>query len=243
MKQKQLNKLNLYQLDFEDTFDSITSFDNWQICPQGNSPWNKYMGAYPAIIIKDDESYLRLKCGYDNDRKDFITAGVKSLDTFGDGRIEIKVRFKGGNSSWPAIWLQHYDRVKPEKEEYYEIDICEYFERRPWCKTGLFMPKHLKWGFNRLFRPKKHPFIKRHDWNLFTCEWDENHICITLNGKVVIDYKNNGKSECFPQLARERTFTLILSYQYGKSWCLPKCKKQLPLYMDIDYVRYFKKVN
>jgi hypothetical protein len=231
--------------DFEEQFESMDSYNNWIICPKGNSPWNKYMGGTPdlhwGVPNNGDKntSFIRLDCVH-HPEDGYVTSGIKSKQTFGDGKIEIKVRFKGGNSSWPAIWLQHYDRVKPEKEEYYEIDICEYFEKRPWCKTGLFMPKHLKWGFNRLFRPKKHPFIKKNDWNIFTCEWNEKHICITLNGKTVIDYKNNGKSECFPQLARERTFTLILSYQYGKPWCLPKCKKQLPLYIDIDYVKYWK---
>jgi hypothetical protein len=221
--------------DFECQFDKLECFDDWTVVKKGNSPWNKYMGSSPSIHLSDnDNSFFRLDCDIYKDGQILIT-GIKSIDTFSDGKLEIKARFKGGNSSWPAIWLKNYTTDK-----YYEIDICEYFERRPWCKTGLFMPRHLKWGLNRFFRPKKHPRIKRNDWNVFTCEWDDKHILITLNNKKVLEYKNNGDSNYFPQTIKDRTFSLILSMQYGHSWCLPKCKKQLPLYIDIDYVKYWK---
>jgi hypothetical protein len=228
--------------DFEEQFESMDSYNNWIICPKGNYPWNKYMGGTPdlhwGVPNNGDKntSFIRLDCVH-HPEDGYVTSGIKSKQTFGDGKIEIRARFKGGNSSWPAIWLKNY-----KSDKYYEIDLCEYFERRPWCKTGIFMPKHLKKGLKRLFRPKAHPFIKRNDWNTFTCEWDENVIFIYVNDKLVLDYWNTEvNSDRYPQTPEDRQFSLILSMQYDHSWCLPKCKKQLPLYMDIDYVKYWKK--
>ena len=230
---------------YEEQFYNFTHSD-FEIVEKQNydSPWLKYVGGLPVIIYDKDAtggSCLRLQCTKEGGEVKTSAVWTKGSYTFSDGRIEIRARFHGGNSSWPAIWLQHYDRIKPGNEEYYEIDICEYFEKRKRCKTGLFMPKHLKWGLSRLFRPKRHPRINRDGWNVFVCEWDEKHIFISLNGKKVLDYKNNGKPECFPQLARERTFALILSMQYGKKWLKNEKHSQLPLWMDIDYVKYESK--
>ena len=89
----------------------------------------------------------------------------------------------------------------------------------------------------RLFRPKEHTKIKKDDWNIFTCEWNEKYIKIAINGKVVINYKNNGSWKSFPQTESDREFTLILSMQY--CYGTPK-PKELPLWMDVEYVKYFK---
>lgn len=242
MLEKKCNKMKksyLHRIDFENDFQVLDDFDDWVVCSPGKSPWNKYMGLFPKIVTNDlGASYLRLSCEYDKEDKVYRTAGVKSIDTFQDGIIEIKARFKGGNSSWPAIWLKAYGA-----SNYYEIDLCEYFERRNHCKTGLFMPKHLKWGLKRLFRPKKHPKIDKDNWNLFTCQWNSDSIIIKVNNKKVLEYKNTGNSKDFPINLEDRKFTLILSMQYGHSWCLPKNKKQLPLYMDVAYVKYYKLIN
>jgi len=202
-------------------------------------PWLKYIGGEPYVI--DDKTAtngkcLRLECKLVNDKPQTAAIWTRNNVEFPDGTIEVRARFKGACSSWPAIWMTSKNE---DKTKQYEIDLCEYFgKRRWWCKTGIFMPKHLKWGLQRLFRPKKHPRIKMHDWNIFKCSWDEKEIKIYVNGKKVLTYKNKGNEDQYPQTFTSRCFCLILSMQYGHGY---ERWKQLPAWMDIDYVKYISK--
>lgn len=219
--------------------------DYWSIIKDmpNNINWCKGMGNSPILIDCRTYNFCRLACIKDDNSLGFKTTGVWSKDKllFEDGKLRIVAKFKGGKSSWPAIWLKNANATN--KNNYYEIDICEYFEKRKRCKTGLFMPKHLNWGLKRLFRPKKYPKIKKDDWNVFECDWDENRIIITINGKKVLEYKNKGKSDQYPQTAKDRKFYLILSMQYDKKDILMHKKdlNELPLYMDIQHIEYYPK--
>ena len=202
-----------------------------------DAPWLKHIGGLPVIIYDKEATEgtcLRLQCTKEGGEVLTAACWTKGSQTFSDGRMEIRARFHGGDGTWPAIWLKSVDN-----DRYYEIDICEYFEKRKRCKTGLFMPKHLKWGLNRLFRPKSRPKINRDGWNTFVCEWDENRIKIAVNGKVALDYYNIYEDpDRYPIFRKSREFYLILSMQYGKKWLKKEKHSQLPLWMDIDYVKY-----
>lgn len=208
--------------------------DIWENCPKGISPWNKYMGIDPEYIFEDGKEILRLNAV--NTPEGFKTSGIQTKQPIGSGIVEIKARTKGGNSSWPALWLYN-----GRDNKYYEIDIMEHFDNNSTVKTGLFMYKHMFGIFSkikRLFRPKVNTKINKTEWNIYKCEWNEKYIKIYINGNCILTYKNNGDWKSYPQTKEDRKFTLILSMQYDyKGKAKPE---QLPLWMDIEYIKFIK---
>ena len=211
-------------------FNDSQQMNDWEFCKKGPCEWNKYMGLEPEI----HGGFIRLNCVKDGDT--YKTAGIQTKELLGDGTVEIKARFRGGDSSWPALWL-----INERADKYYEIDIAEYFGDNDKVKSGLFMPKHINGTLNklkRLFRPKENTKINKNDWNIFQCQWNADAIKIAINGKVILTYKNNGKEDSYPQTEDYRKFNLILSMQYGHGKPKPS---QLPLYMDVEHVLYIEK--
>jgi len=206
-------------------FTDESALSDWTVCKKGSSKWNMFMGL--PVVQKD--GFIRLNCQIDG--CSFITSGLQSKELLGSGSVEVKARFKGGKSSWPAIWLID----ERNATRYYEIDICEYFGDNNKVKSGLFMPKHMSSVFRRWFRPKKNTKIKKGDWNIFRCEWNEKSIKIFVNGKLVINYKNNGSDKSYPQTEEDRKYNLFLTMQYAYGKPRPS---QLPLWMDVEYVKY-----
>lgn len=224
------------ELKYEEQFQHFTSSDFKMVGKQNyDSPWLKHIGGEPVILYDSSAtngSCLRLRCVKENGEVSTSAVWTKGSHTFPDGQIEVRARFKGGDSSWPAIWLK--SRVGDVE---YEIDLCEYFGDGNKAKVGIFMPKHLKWGLTRLFRPKENVKIDKHGWNTFACKWDADKIILHVNRKPVIEYKRKGNDpKQFPLTEEARNFYLILSMQYGHG---KEKHSQLPLWMDIDYVKYW----
>lgn len=200
----------------------------WENCKPGVNKWRQFMGLSPEY----HSDFVRFKCVKHEDS--YKTAGIQTIPLLSDGTVEVKARFKGGKSSWPAIWMINERNVT----QYYEIDLCEYFGDNNKVKSGVFMSKHMSSLIRRLFRPKRNTKIKKGDWNVFRCEWDDKAIKIYVNGKLVINYKNNGKETSYPQTKEDRKYNLFLSMQYAHGKPKPN---QLPLWMDVAYVKYDSK--
>lgn len=211
-------------------FDDPKVLADWQNCAKGPCEWNKFMGLEPEFHAKTktEDGFVRLNCVAENGT--YKTAGLQTKELLGSGIVEIKARFKGGESSWPALWL-----INERSKKYYEIDIVEYFGDGNKVKSGLFFPKHMDSKLKRLFRPKENTKINKNDWNYYTCEWNKDFVKIAVNGKVVINHKNNGKENNFPQEEEFRMYNLIMSMQYDHGKPKPS---QLPLWMDVAYVKY-----
>ncbi|MGM9685929.1 MAG: family 16 glycosylhydrolase, partial [Bacteroidaceae bacterium] len=179
-----------------------------------DSGWSRFVGGDPQVIYDDtatDGQCLRLPVVAYGDT--FLTSAVWTDYVIGPGVLRIRARFKGGRGTWPAIWLTNHSK---SIENYYEVDLCEYFERRKRCKTGVFFPKHMKSWWHRLWRPKSHPKINKEGWNTFEFVWDEKEMMLFVNGVKAIGLTNRGKAGSYPQTVEDMTFRLILSMQYGK---------------------------
>ena len=201
------------------------------------SGWSRFVGGDPQVVYDDtatEGQCLRLPVVADGDM--FLTSAVWTDYVLGPGILKIRARFKGGRGTWPAIWLKN--RHGGDLERHYEVDLCEYFEKRKRCKAGVFFPKHMKSWWKRLWRPKSHPKINRNGWNVFEFVWDDKWMTISVNGVKALGLTNWGKAESYPQTEEDMTFRLILSMQYGKKWLRKPSRSECPLWMDVDYMRY-----
>lgn len=220
----------------------INLLENWQehwdvAWPwHGSKPkdWSHAAGLEPEILTENGETFFRLKAIKDGDT--YKTCGIYTKDFNKPGKFTVVARFNGGNGTWPAIWT--YSRTPEGMPHCYEVDLIEYFERRPWAKVGYFCPAHLEHWYYRLFRPKKHKLIKANKWNTFEIEWNKDGFIVSMNGKKVIKYKNKGKRNFYPQEEEFLNWRLVLCMQYNKKGLLPIKLKQLPLWMDVKEATY-----
>lgn len=232
---KKLLGINDNEIKYELVTDSLDT-DVWDIVPKGPSMWNKFMGDKPEKCVGQGFTFKRFKAVRKRDT--YHTSGYISKELYGDGKIEVVARFKGGNSSWPAIWLSTRNGSN-NYDDYYEIDLSEYYEKRPETETTYHNPKSMRDVTERMRSIGTK--IKAEEWNTFTAEWNEAFIKVSINGKTVFEFKNNGKADEYPLKEEQRKFWIILSMQYGNDYLEPPIDAELPLYMDVKSFKYWKK--
>ena len=170
------------------------------------------MGGIPQVLRNDNDGYfLRLKCIKDGDTS--LCTGIKTAIAYEDGKFECEARFKGGDSSWPAIWMSHPNGGANNYETYYEVDISEYYEIRDNTDSTYHCPQSMRGG-DKYVQPTKTP-IKKNAWNKFVWTWDEDSITISINDTQVMNIVNDGDPLHYPINTENRTFIILLSMQYG----------------------------
>ena len=231
---------NSYELFFEENLkDNVYDTNVWIEVPKGPSWWDSTMGTSPQVYQSDTDKFLRLNAiKQDNS---FATAGIKTPVAYSDGKFECEARFKGGNSSWPAIWMSHPNGSLNNYEKYFEIDISEYYETRDMTDTTYHCPQSMRGG-EKYVESVKTP-IKKDDWNKFECTWDEDNITVSINGEQIMLIENDGDPTHYPIDPEARTFIIILSMQYASNpYLSDPDDSDLPLYMDVRNVKYYKKI-
>ena len=236
-----------WRCDFVDDFSTINK-DIWSPCIKAKSNWNKFMSQEYPMLYKDIKdtgngciatTFLRLKCVPDYDKNEFITEGLTTKDKklFNQGRIEVKARFKSGKTTWPAIWLVNKNN---SNDEYYEIDVCEYFGTRNYVNVTYHCPSSMNKKRKPVYKTSSN--FNKDDWNTFVCEWDEKAIKVYVNGKKSMTIKNDDNQTHYPVNIKDRFLFIILSMQYAYPGSVKPDVTELPLWMDIDYVKHWVKI-
>ena len=227
-----------WKCDFEEQFDG-TNDEVWGPCIKAKSNWNKFMTEkFPEVIKKNGETFVRLLCLPDYENNTFTTEGIttKGKKMFGPGRIEVRARFNPGRTTWPAIWLVNNNN---SNDEYYEIDVCEYFGTRNSLNVTYHFPSSMNKKHSPIYRSTTN--FSKTDWNDFVCEWDEKAIKVYVNGKRVMIINNDENQTHYPVNVKDRFLFIILSMQYMAPGMGKPDPSELPLWMDVDYVRHWTK--
>ena len=226
-----------YTLVYEDKCDRPLNTNVWETVKKGPSSWNKYTnGNLPIIHVDKDEIYYSFPCVF-VDGEPHCTA-IKTKDFYGDGKIEVTARFHGGKGTWPAIWMSVKSGGK-NYEDYFEVDLLEYYETRPTFDTTYHFPNSMR--KEESFKNVKTSFIPT-NWNKFTCEWDANEIKVKVNNTTALIIENDGDPDYYPIKEAQRFFRLILSMQIGSKWLSPFDPNEKDLGMDVKSVKIWKKV-
>lgn len=230
-------------LQWEENFNQTGSFDEtrWSKIPRGVADWNKYMSDFDSLYaMRDGKLVLRgiKNTSLPGDTARYLTGGVysKGKVSFGLGRIEVRAKLNGAKGAWPAFWML------PENAESLaggEIDIME----RLSFDTFAYQTVHTHFTYTlKIKEPRQSATgtINPADFNTYAVEKYADSLVLYINNKRTFSYPRiqTDKEGQFP-FDRHNHY-LLLDMQLGGSWVGEVEPNDLPVEMEIDWVRYYK---
>lgn len=237
--QPQTPKPNL-TLSWEENFNSLDD-TRWSKIPRGTADWQKHMSDLDELYaIRDGKLVLK---GVKNtmlpsDPAEFLTGGVYTKDkvAFGLGRIEIRAKLNAAKGAWPAFWLLAQGRKYPQGGE---IDIMERLNSDNFVYQTVHSTYTIDLGIKD--NPKNYgtASINPNDFNTYAVEKYADKVVFYVNGKQTFSYAKiqTNKPDQFPYA--EGDHYLLLDMQLGGSWVGTVNPNQLPVEMEIDWVKYY----
>lgn len=232
-----------WQLTWEENFNhGVLDTTVWSAIPRGESGWALYMADYPELYQFTDSTIQLMatkNLSHPDDTAEFLTGGIwtRYKKEFKFGRIEVRARLKCANGYWPAIWMCPDPIPYPYGGE---IDIMEHLNHDDF----VYQTSHSHYTINlQRNDPPKYATapIKKEEFDIYAVEMYPDSLVYYTNGRRSICYPkvNGGKDGQFP-FAYD-PFHLRIDSQLGGSWVGPIDANQLPVYMEIDWVRYYER--
>jgi beta-glucanase (GH16 family) len=214
----------------------------WSRIPRGKSDWNKYMTSFDScygirhgkLILKGIRNYSQT-----NDTAHYLTGGVftKNKKTFGVGRIEVRAKLGSSTGAWPAIWMLpenakwpiggeidimerlNYDKIAYQTVHSYYIEVLKNYDN----------PKH---GSKSSIKPNK--------YNVYAVEIHPDSLVFFINDKRTFVYPRIPEAEAKKQFVfTDQPFYILIDMQLGGSWVGKVNPEELPVQMQIDWVKYY----
>ena len=234
-----------WKLVWEENFDQPEQIDTttWSKIPRGTSDWNNYMSDYDSCYaLSDGNLVLRGLVNYSlpTDTAPYLTGGVytKGKVGFSDGRLEIRAKLHGATGAWPAFWLL------PEHEKWPdggEIDIMERLNNDTLAYQTVHSTYTYTLGIKDNPRQGATGPIDRDAYNLYAVEMYPDSLVFFINDTHTFTYPRieTDKEGQFPFAHKD--FYLLLDMQLGGSWVGGVDPADLPVQMEIDWVRFYRK--
>lgn len=232
-----------YKLIWKENFKG-KSFDtqSWSKIPRGNSDWNRHMSDENCLYdIKKGKLILR---GIANDgvapadTARFITGGLftKGKRHIKYGKVEVKAKLGSGQGAWPAIWMLPENGKWPDGGE---IDIMEHLN----FDTIAYQTIHTYYTY--VLKEENNPphgatgTINRDDYNVYAVEILPDSLILSINGKKTFSYPriSTDKKGQYPF---GTPYYLLIDMQIEGSWVGKANPKDLPVEMEIDWVKMYK---
>lgn len=240
-KSKQVQKSVLV---WEENFNQTENFDGtkWSKIPRGPSDWNRHMSSFDSCFaMRDGKLVLR---GIRNttqvaDTSKYLTGGVYTKDKvgFGFGRLEIRAKLNNAKGAWPAFWMLGQGRKYPQGGE---IDIMEHLNH----DDIVYQTVHSSYTIDLKIKDNpKHSAtakINPNDFNTYAVEKHKDSLVFFVNNKRTFAYPRiqTDKPNQFP--FSEGDHYLLLDMQLGGNWVGAIDPLQLPVEMEIDWVKFYK---
>lgn len=234
-----------WQLVWQDDFKG-NRLDStvWGRIDRGKAEWNKFMSKDDRLYdVKDGMLILR---GMKNDHPDtdtatYITGGVWTKDrhAFVGGKTAIRARLHGARGAWPAFWMLPFDGSHNPWPYGGEVDIMERLNN----DSIAYQTVHSHYTYNlKLSTTPQHGStggIHRDEFNVYAVEYYPDSLVFTINGKKTFTY---------PKIATDKPgqypfyqpMFLLLDMQLGGNWVGKIDPKDLPVQMEIDWVRHYQ---
>lgn len=233
-----------WKLVWEDNFDQADQFDEtyWSKIPRQSPDWAKYMSDFDSCYaMKDGNLVLRGLINYSlpNDTAPYLTGGIytKGKIAFNNGRIDIRAKLHKATGAWPAFWLLPEKGGWPEAGE---IDIMERLNG----DSIAYQTVHSHFTYDLGIRDPMHGAVGKidpDDYNVYSVEMYKDSLVFFINDVHTFSYPRieTDKEGQFP--FSEGNFYLLLDMQLGGRWVGAVEPKDLPVQMEIDWVRFYQK--
>lgn len=237
-----------WQLLWEDEFRQPGRPDpeKWAFAGRKSPDWACYCAdTLATAYVKNGLLYLKgIKNQDPADTAAYKTGCLQTRDKFSFqyGRIEVKARLSKGKGSWPAIWLMPQHSKYGGWPDSGEIDIMEHLNR----DTIIYQTLHShyidkqKQKTNPVYFNKA-PF-QEGEFNIFGLEWYPDRLDFFVNGRKTFSYPKTAQAD-FRQWPFDQPYYLILNQALGGSWVGTIDDRDLPVQMEVDWVRVYRNDN
>lgn len=232
-----------------DRMDGKLDETKWSRIPRGGSDWNNYMSLREDLVeVKDGHLVL---WGKVNDRTEedtarYVTGGVWTKDKFAFqyGKIEIRAKLESATGAWPAFWMLGVNGKYPDNGE---IDLMEHLN----YDSIVYQTLHTHYTLNLDGRGKpENGSVTKIDpdgYNTYGMEWYPDRVVFLVNGEPTLTYPNlEGQTNADGVVMEGQypydkgPFYLLLDMQLGGSWVGGVDPEELPVKMEIDWVKVWR---
>lgn len=234
-----------WRLVWAEEFDSNElDTTSWSRCKAGGADWMRHMSPLDSLCRVEDGTLrlygIRTPEGLDDDRP-CITGGVDSKgkrSLRGPARIDVRARFDCAQGFWPAIWLMPDSDIGWPRGG--EIDIMEHLNFDDIAYQTVHTPATQR-GDNRFPPNSGTALIDPNAFNTYSVIFTDSKIQFLINDRPTHSYPRlrPDREDQFP--FKDHPFYVILSAQLGGSWVGDIDLDQLPVMLEIDYVRFYSK--
>lgn len=177
------------------------------------------------------------------DTAHYLTAGVYSKGKHAfppEGRIEVRARLHGARGAWPAIWLMPYDNENAWPKGG-EIDMMERLNFDDFAYQTVH--SHYTYDLKHDEEPPHYSTqkINPDDFNVYGVEFHKDSLVFSVNGNRTFAYPRVPEVEAQGQYPFNKDWHMLIDNQLGGKWVGPVFPEDLPIDMEIDWVRQYKK--
>ncbi len=253
-KDNKTNKSNKYKLVWQEDFKG-SSFDakSWSKIPRDRPDWKRHMsyddrlyevkdGKLILYGVNNDGTYLYDLNGdgkLEADTARFVTGGLytKHKKTIEYGKVEVRAKLGQAQGAWPAIWmLPDRDIAWPMGGE---IDIMEHLNYDPMAYQTVhtYYTHTLKLDSNPPHSATGK--IDTNGYNVYAVEILPDELIFSINGEKTFSYPRI-QTDKEGQYPFGDSFYLLIDMQIEGSWVGKADPSQLPVKMEIDWVKMYK---
>lgn len=249
-----------YKLVWSDEFDEGTQLSpakwSWEDWRPGNvnnerqyyKPGTQLIDGRHTTEIKDGK--LVINCFKASDGNVYSgrvnsNSGDGNPNGWNHGYIEARIKLPKGKGTWPAFWMMPsgVDWSSETWPTCGEIDIMEEVGADPnITSSSLHSIGHNHTNGSQV-TASRYIDGAEDDFHIYSMEWSNERITTYVDGVVMLDYANDHKG--FRNWPYDKPYYVILNLAWGGDWGGYKGvdESALPLKMEVDYVRVYRKSN
>lgn len=233
-----------WKLVWMDDFDGDDiDYSVWSRIPEGTPDWAKYQSLDDRCYEKRSSSLVLRGIVNDDTQKDkrpYLCGGIwtREKKSFAPGKIEVRARMTQAQGAWPAIWMMPFTSVKGWPYDG-EIDIMEHlnFDRTVYqtlhsgyidVEGNRYNPNYSSQGY----------IGDVTEYHVYGVEIYSDKLILTIDGYEKLYYPNLNIEGQFPYYTN---WDLRIDMQLGGSWVGNIVASQLPVEMEVDWVKYYER--
>ena len=229
----------VWQEDFE---NAALDESVWSRTDRGTPDWQNTQSKDDRCYeMRDGNIILKgiVNPDLSTDPSPYLTGGIwtKGKKAFGRGRMQVRARLgKGAKGAWPAIWMMPFESTA-QWPDCGEIDIMERLNH----DNSVYQTLHSRYTSTLGIKNppnSKVTYLNPEEFHTFEVQVWSDMVVFANDDNVTLRYPRlDGKPDQFPF---DQRWYLIIDMQLGGSWVGEVDPAQLPVEMEVDWVRFYE---